>query len=189
MKPGWEIKRLGEVCEVIAGQSPEGKYYNALGNGLPFYQGKKEFTDKFIGEPTTWTTSITKEAQKGDILISVRAPVGPINFSTGKICIGRGLAAIRPANLIDKEFLFYFLLMHENELICNAGAVFNSINKAQIEDISIPLPPLPEQQRIVAKLDKLSSKVKKLEVLYREKIANLEELKKSVLHKAFEGNL
>lgn len=117
MKKNWKVKKLGEVCEVIAGQSPEGRYYNNAGNGLPFYQGKKGFTEKFIGEPTTWTTRITKEAWQGDILMSVRAPVGPVNFSTDKICIGRGLAAIRATKLIDKEFLFNFLLKHENEIV------------------------------------------------------------------------
>jgi type I restriction enzyme S subunit len=91
----WDIKKLGEVCEVIAGQSPEGRYYNNKEEGLPFYQGKKEFTKKYIGKPKKWTTKVTKEALKDDILISVRAPVGPINYSTQKICIGRGLAAIR----------------------------------------------------------------------------------------------
>ncbi len=95
MKNSWPTKKLGEVCEVIAGQSPEGRFYNTQGNGLPFYQGKKEFTEKFIGSPTTWTTKITKVALKDDILMSVRAPVGPVNFATEKICIGRGLAAIR----------------------------------------------------------------------------------------------
>ena len=110
MKKGWEVKRLGDVCEVIAGQSPEGKYYNNEGNGLPFYQGKKEFEDKYIGEPTTWTTKITKKAEKGDVLMSVRAPVGPVNFSTQQICIGRGLAAIRASKLVDREFLFNFLV-------------------------------------------------------------------------------
>ena len=104
MKKGWEVKKLGEVCLVIAGQSPEGKYYNNSGNGLPFYQGKKEFTNKYIGKPTTWTSITTKEAIEGDILMSVRAPVGPINFCTQKICIGRGLAAIRASKFIEKDF-------------------------------------------------------------------------------------
>ena len=135
LPPGWEIKKLGEVCKVIAGQSPEGKYYNSIGKGLPFYQGKKEFNEKFIGEPTTWTSKITKEAEASDILMSVRAPVGPINFSTQKICIGRGLAAIRASKLIEKDYLFNFLLKHENEIVGNTGAVFNSINKSQIESI------------------------------------------------------
>ena len=141
MKQGWEIKKLGEVCKVIAGQSPEGKFYNSEGNGMPFYQGKKEYGEKYIGEPTTWTTKITKEAEAGDILMSVRAPVGPVNFSTQKICIGRGLAAIRAGKNIDKEFLYNFLIKHENEIEGNAGAVFNSINKTQIENIEILICP------------------------------------------------
>ena len=153
MKAGWQSRIIGDVCEVIAGQSPEGKYYNNECKGIPFYQGKKEFSDKFIGKPTTWTTNITKEAKEGDILMSVRAPVGPVNFSTERICIGRGLAAIRATKDISRDFLFYFLQKHEKELVGNTGAVFNSINKAQIENLPLPLPPLPEQQRIVSILD------------------------------------
>jgi type I restriction enzyme S subunit len=92
---GWEDKKLGDLCSVIQGQSPPGNTYNNNGIGIPFYQGKKEFTDKFIDKPTVWTTKITKISEKNDILMSVRAPVGPINLNTQKICIGRGLAAIR----------------------------------------------------------------------------------------------
>lgn len=165
MKQGWEIMKLGEVCKVIAGQSPEGKFYNSEGNGMPFYQGKKEYGEKYIGEPTTWTTKITKEAEAGDILMSVRAPVGPVNFATQKICIGRGLAAIRAGKNIDKEFLYNFLIKHENEIEGNAGAVFNSINKTQIENIEIPLPPLPEQQRIVSILDEAFWLLSEVEIM------------------------
>jgi len=185
----WEEKNLGDICEVIAGQSPEGKYYNNSGKGLPFYQGKKEFTEKYLGAPTTWTTNITKEAQEGDILMSVRAPVGPVNFSTSKICIGRGLAAIRASKHIDKEFLFSFLIKHKNEIVGNAGAVFNSISKTQIENILIPLPSISKQKIIVDKLITLSTETKRLEIVYQQKLADLEELKKSVLHKAFTGEL
>ncbi|MEI6065762.1 MAG: restriction endonuclease subunit S [Methylococcaceae bacterium] len=96
---------MGEVCTVIAGQSPEGKFYNASGDGLPFYQSKKQYGEKYIGEPTTRTT---KEAEANDILMSVRVPVGSINFATQKICVGRGLSAIRATKLIDYEFLFNF---------------------------------------------------------------------------------
>ena len=185
----WEKKKLGDVCEVVAGQSPEGKYYNNAGKGLPFYQGKKEFTEKYLGAPTTWTTNITKEAQDGDILMSVRAPVGPVNFSTSKICIGRGLAAIRASKYIDKEFLFNFLIKHENEIVGNAGAVFNSISKTQIENIPVPLPPIAEQKTIIDKLTTLSAETKKLEAIYQQKLNDLEELKKSILQKAFNGEL
>ncbi len=135
MKTNWQTKKLGEVCDVIAGQSPEGRFYNKKEKGLPFYQGKKEFGKKFIGEPTIWTSKTTKEALAGDILMSVRAPVGPINFATAKICIGRGLAAIRVGKEINKDFLFNFLKNFESEIVGNAGAVFNSISKSQIEGI------------------------------------------------------
>jgi type I restriction enzyme S subunit len=60
MKNGWEMKKLGEVCDVIAGRSPEGKFYNIDGNGMPFYQGKKDFGKKFINNPMTWTTEVIK---------------------------------------------------------------------------------------------------------------------------------
>ena len=88
----WPVKQLVEVAEIISGQSPKGEYYNDSGDGLPFYQGKKEFQEKYIGSPTKWTSKTTKIAYEGDILMSVRAPVGPINFATQEICIGRGLA-------------------------------------------------------------------------------------------------
>lgn len=178
---GWEIKKLGEICKVIAGQSPEGKFYNSEGNGMPFYQGKKEYGEKYIGEPTTWTTKVTKEAEAGDILMSVRAPVGPVNFATQKICIGRGLAALRAGKHIDKEFLYNFLINHENEIEGNAGAVFNSINKTQIENIEIPLPPLPEQQRIVSILDEAFAAIAKAKANAEQNLKNAKELFESYL--------
>ncbi|HNR06323.1 MAG TPA: restriction endonuclease subunit S [Saprospiraceae bacterium] len=188
MKQNWQIKKVGEVCEVIAGQSPEGKYYNNELKGLPFYQGKKEFGEKYIGEPTTWTTQITKEAEANDILMSVRAPVGPINFSTQKICIGRGLAAIRASKLIDKEFLFYFLLKHENEIVGNAGAVFDSINKSQIEAIEIPVPPLSEQKRIASILDSAFATIDRAKANSEQNLQNARELFESYLQSVFENN-
>ena len=150
---------------------------------MPFYQGKKEYGEKYLGEPTTWTTKITKEAEANDILMSVRAPVGPINFATQKICIGRGLAAIRATKLIDKEFLFNFLLKHESEIVGNTGAVFNSINKAQIEAIKIPLPPLPEQQRIVSILDEAFLAIERSRNNAEQNLKNAKELFESYLEK------
>lgn len=187
MKQGWNVMELSEVCKVIAGQSPEGKYYNNSGKGLPFYQGKKEYGEKYIGEPTTWTTKISKEADPGDVLMSVRAPVGPINFSTQKICIGRGLAAIRASKLIDREFLFNFLLKHENEIVGNTGAVFNSISKNQIEAIEIPLPSLPEQLRIVSILNEAFASIAKAKANAEQNLKNAKELFESYLQSIFES--
>ena len=80
MSEQWSVKPLIEVAEIISGQSPKGEFYNDEGNGLPFYQGKKRFQEKYIGSPIKWTSKTTKIAYEGDILMSVRAPVGPINF-------------------------------------------------------------------------------------------------------------
>ena len=124
MKKGWQTKAIGDVCEVIAGQSPQGKFYNAEGKGMPFYQGKKDFGEKFISAPTTWTTQTTKIAREGDILMSVRAPVGPVNFATGEICIGRGLAAIRSSEELNRDFLFYQLWHLQPDIAGREGAVF-----------------------------------------------------------------
>jgi type I restriction enzyme, S subunit len=154
MKNGWQRKQIGDLCDVIAGQSPEGKFYNAEGKGMPFYQGKKDFGEKFIEAPTTWTTQCTKIAKKGDILMSVRAPVGPVNFATEEVCIGRGLAAIRSGTELNRDFLFYQLLYSQPEIAGREGAVFASINKSEIEALPLAFAPLPEQHRIVSILDK-----------------------------------
>ncbi len=185
MKKKWEMKKLGDVCTVIAGQSPEGRFYNESGDGLPFYQGKKEFGERYIGKPTTWTSKITKEAVKGDILMSVRAPVGPINFATEKICIGRGLAAIRAGKNIIPDYLFYCLSSMQETISGREGAVFASINKSEIENLEIPLPPLDEQQRIVAILDKAFSAIATAKGYAERNLQNSKELFQSYLQNVF----
>jgi len=189
VKKGWQRKHIGDLCEVIAGQSPEGKFYNTDGKGMPFYQGKKDFGEKCIEDPTTWTTQITKIAREGDILMSVRAPVGPVNFATDEVCIGRGLAAIRSGTELNRDFLFYQLLHLQPDIAGREGAVFASINKSEIEALPIAFAPLPDQQRIVAKIDSLSAETQRLASLYERKLTALEALKKSLLHQAFTGQL
>jgi len=148
------IVPLGEVAQVIAGQSPPGESYNDNNTGTPFYQGKTEFRDMFIGKPKKWTTNPQRFAENGDVLMSVRAPVGPVNLATQRICIGRGLAAIRP--LEDRlliSYAFYVLRSLEPEITGDAGAAFSSINRGDIEGILIPLPPLEVQKEIVAEIE------------------------------------
>jgi len=185
----WQQTTIGELCEVISGQSPKGEYYNDVGEGLPFYQGKKEFQSRHIGAPKKWTTHITKEALPNDVLMSVRAPVGPVNFATEKICIGRGLAAIRAGEKLNSDFLFYGLLAKQNVITGKDGAVFKSINREQINLIEVPALPLSEQERIVSVLDEANDSVQALRDGLLVKLAGLEELKQSVLEKAFSGEL
>lgn len=181
----WLIKKIKEVAVVTAGQSPEGKYYNEDGEGLPFFQGKKEFGDKYIGEAKVWTSFVTKVAEKDDVLMSVRAPVGPVNFAIEKCCIGRGLASIRVKEKFDKDFLFLYFKHIENQLTGNTGAVFNSINKGQIENLDIPVPPLSEQQAIVEKLDFAFDAIEKAKANIEKNIQNAKELFQSKLNEIF----
>lgn len=175
--------KLGDVCEVVAGQSPVGTSYNDKGEGLEFHQGKKLFGENELRTSNVHTTKPTKIAEPGDILMSVRAPVGPVNYTNRKICIGRGLAAIRAGNEVDKSYLFHFLRMNEANINGTQGATFASINKKDIESILLPLPDVEEQRRIVARLDAAFEKISAAEVLMRQNLDNVAALQKSILHK------
>ena len=147
------VVSLGEISEVIAGQSPPGDSYNTAGIGAPFYQGKTEFGEMFLGEPVKWTTEPKRFAEGGDVLMSVRAPVGPVNLATERVSIGRGLAAIRPkSDRLMTLYAYYVLRSLEAKITGSAGASFASINKGEIESIQIPLPPLSVQEEIVAEV-------------------------------------
>jgi type I restriction enzyme, S subunit len=104
----WFWKKLEEICEIILGQSPPSESYNTEGIGLPFYQGKAEF-GMIYPTPWKWCSKPKKIAQANDILISVRAPVGPTNICLEKSCIGRGLAAIRPKGDVLNKYVLYYL--------------------------------------------------------------------------------
>ena len=182
----WPVKTLGDVCEVIAGQSPEGKFYNKEGKGVPFYQGKKDFSERVLGSPTTWTTEVTKLSRPGDILMSVRAPVGPVNLCPIEACIGRGLAAIRPSSKTDTDFIFYYLESIQSEIAGTEGAVFASINKAQIADLRCPVPPLDEQKRIVELLDAATARVTELTACYEQARTHANNLFTSALRELME---
>jgi type I restriction enzyme S subunit len=185
VKSGWQKKTIGDLCEVIAGQSPEGKFYNIDGKGMPFYQGKKDFGAKFIEAPTTWTTQSTKVAKEGDILMSVRAPVGPVNFATDEVCIGRGLAAIRSSDGLNRDFLFYQLWHLQPEISGREGAVFASINKSEIEALPVAYAPLDEQKRIVAKLDEAFVGLAKAKEKAEKNLQNARALFESHLQSVF----
>ena len=185
MTMAWQRKNLGDLCEVVAGQSPEGKFYNSDGKGMPFYQGKKDFGEKFIQAPTSWTTETTKVAREGDILMSVRAPVGPINFATDEICIGRGLAAIRTKGELDRDFLFYQLLHLQPAIAGKEGAVFASINKSEIGALPIAFAPLPEQHRIVAILDQAFAGIATAKANAEKNLQNARALFESHLQSVF----
>jgi restriction endonuclease S subunit len=142
----WELVKLEDVIELISGQSPESEFYNQEKKGIPFYQGKTEFGEIYLEEPKYWTEKITKESLKGDVLITVRAPVGPVNINPfERICIGRGLNAMRVSDKILNVYLFYYLKSNQEQITGNEGAIFQSISRDQVLTLKIPLPPLDIQ--------------------------------------------
>lgn len=143
----WKAVAIKTIADVKMGQSPNGETYNTNGDGVLFLQGNADFSNKY---PVAkyWTSNPIKLADPGDILISVRAPVGELNVADRKYCIGRGLAALKPSRVIQ-AYLFHVLSNKKNELQrFSTGSTFEAINKKTIEDLPILFPPLPEQEKI-----------------------------------------
>lgn len=138
---GWRMGTLGEIAEITMGQSPDGESYNMKGNGIIFYQGRSDFGKRF---PTIrmYTTRPTKYANKKDILLSVRAPVGDLNVTLYDCCIGRGLAALRSIDNCQ-SYLFYQMLNLSDifNKSNDEGTIFGSINKDDLFGLKIMIPP------------------------------------------------
>ncbi len=157
----WEQMKLGQIAEIVAGQSPKSNFYNGNKNGLPFYQGKKDFGEICITPPTVWTSKTTKESIRNDILFSVRAPVGDVNLNLlEKICIGRGLAAIRSnSKKCLQKYIFYFINLNRYLFQGVQGSTFEQISTGDLRKKKIPLPPLNIQQQIVDECEAVDKEV------------------------------
>lgn len=181
----YPIKKLQDCATIIAGQSPESKYYNSTGEGIPFFQGKADFGELYP-KVRVYCSSPTKIAQYNDILLSVRAPVGPTNLSPGTVCIGRGLAAIRPDDSLDLKYLLYYFRYFETQLSAKGtGTTFKAINQKLIKNLDIPIPPLNEQSRIVAHIEELFSKLDKAVDTLKTTKEQLAVYRQAVLKDAF----
>ncbi len=182
--------KLKDCCTIIAGQSPESKYYNEIGDGLPFFQGKADFGEIY---PTIriYCSQPVKIAEKDDILLSVRAPVGPTNLSPGRVCIGRGLCAIRPnPEILNVNYVLTFFKYFEIQLAQKGtGTTFNSITQNLIRNLEIPVPNLAEQEKIVIRIDELFSELDNAQEVLQATKLQLEVYRQAVLEEAFKGNL
>lgn len=155
----WEVVRLGRVSEVIMGQSPPSSSYNENGEGLPFFQGKADFGN-WYPKVTKYTNEPKKVAEEGDILFTVRAPVGEMNFCNQKCCIGRGISAIRNKDRIDRFYLYYLLTYFRLKLEnLSQGSIFDAINSKELKNFLLALPTIEEQRDIVSVLWKCDKKI------------------------------
>ena len=167
---------LGSICELVMGQSPSSDTYNADGEGLPFYQGNADFGEK-NPIPHVWCTEPKKVAEKGDILVSVRAPIGAINIASEQCCIGRGVAAIRPRlDFVSADFLMHQLLASRKNLeLMGTGSTFKAVGKKALNGFAISIYPKGDQDKIADQLDCIIQQIKATET----QVAQLDQLVKS----------
>lgn len=154
--------QLKDIADIVMGQSPKSQFYNTDGKGIPFLQGVRTFGENY---PIidTYTTSFNREANVGEILFSVRAPVGRVNWATKRIAIGRGLAAIRVKERYSPNYLYYlFKKIGEHLDSLATGTVFTSINKKELSELSIDIPAsVVDQERVANYLKKIDLKIEK----------------------------
>lgn len=181
MKQGWEYKKLGEVCHITMGQSPDGNSIND-NEGVEFHQGKTCFGEQTLGVSNLFSNAPVKLAEAHSVLLCVRAPVGYPNITDRKICIGRGLCALYAKEDIDNKFLFYSLLGKQSHFEKNAtGSTFKAISSKVVSNTEIPIPPKSTQLAIVSELDKINELIR----LKKEQLKDYDNLAQSIFYEMF----
>lgn len=177
----WSIKKISEIAIVTMGASPSSTSYNEENRGLPLIQGNADCINRKT-LPRIYTKEITKECKVGDIIMTVRAPVGAISKSEHNACIGRGVCAIE--SKINNEFLYQVLIYHENSWgKLSQGSTFEAISGSDIKNFSILVPTLKEQEKIAEILSTWDLAIEKQEQLIEKK----KEFKKGLMQRLLSG--
>ncbi|WP_029646318.1 restriction endonuclease subunit S [Methylomicrobium lacus] len=170
------MQRLSECCDISMGQAPSGEAYNANGNGWPLIAGAGDFGDLYPNAKK-YTTEASRLSKHGDIILGIRATIGEKVIADGEYCLGRGVAGLRTKEGLDSRYLWHWLTHIKPILATKAkGATFKQVNKEDIGELAISLPPLPEQRRIAAILDHADT----LRAKRREALAQLDSLTQSI---------
>ncbi|MDO2648339.1 restriction endonuclease subunit S [Escherichia coli] len=179
----WCTCTLSEVAHIIMGSSPKSEAYNDNGLGLPLIQGNADIKCR-VSCPRVYTSDITKECTPGDILLSVRAPVGTVALSQHKACIGRGISAIKSKRKMSQSFLYQWFLWFEPKwCYLSQGSTFESINSDDIKTLKLSVPNFEEQQKIAAVLSAADAEISTLE----KKLACLKNEKKALMQQLLTG--
>ncbi|EHK4154264.1 restriction endonuclease subunit S [Escherichia coli] len=179
----WCTCTLSEVAHIIMGSSPKSEAYNDNGLGLPLIQGNADIKCR-VSCPRVYTSDITKECTPGDILLSVRAPVGTVALSQHKACIGRGISAIKSKRKMSQSFLYQWFLWFEPKwCYLSQGSTFESINSDDIKTLKLSVPNFEEQQKIAAVLSAADVETSTLE----KKLACLKDEKKALMQQLLTG--
>ena len=185
----WTTAQLGSVANVQMGQSPDSTSYNKDKAGLPFFQGKAEF-GKLHPVVRKWCSAPAKIAESGDILLSIRAPVGPTNVADVQCAIGRGLAAIRVLDGINSSYLLQCLRSLAPQLAAKAtGTTFPAVGGDVVRSLELPVAPEAEQKRIADKLDTVLTRVDAVNARLARVAPLIKRFRQSVLAAATSGRL
>lgn len=182
---GWEVKSLNQVADIVMGQSPDGASYNLEQEGTIFFQGSTDFDWRFPNV-RQYTTSPTRFAQKGDILLSVRAPVGDLNISSFECCIGRGLAALRSKSG-NNSFLFYVMKYFKTvfERRNTEGTTFGSITKDDLHSLKLVAP----ADNVLEKYNEIASKYDEMIFIRSQQNHQLTQLRDFLLPMLMNGQV
>ncbi len=185
---GWKRVKLGEVADINMGQSPPYTVVNEREIGISFLQGNAEFTTKYP-LPQKWVTKPLKLSKKGDILISVRAPVGAVNKADRDYCIGRGLAAIS-FKTVDDEFGWFGLIYWKHQLDnLSQGSTFEAISKDDLKNLLLIIPEsLPEQRKIAEILETVDNAIEKTDKIIEKYKRIKQGLMQDLLTKGIDEN-
>jgi type I restriction enzyme, S subunit len=146
----WTLKRLGDVAEIVMGQSPDSRYYNRVGTGVPLIQGNADIENR-RSIARVWTTRVTKAGRRGELLLTVRAPVGSVARVSEDCCLGRGVCSLRPKG--NSDFLFHALVFAEVAWkVLEQGSTFTAANSTHVASFSLSLPSCRDEQRAIADL-------------------------------------
>lgn len=177
----WDKPTLSSVCNVIMGSSPSSSSYNENKIGLPLLQGNADIKNR-LSAPRIYTTEITKECEIGDILLSVRAPVGTVAKSLHNACIGRGLSSIRAKKPNSQEYIYQCLFSYESSWAkISQGGTFDAVNSDDIRNLLIPIPKEKEQQKIASCLSSLDEVI----AAHSQKLELLKDHKKGLMQNLF----
>ena len=178
----WVVRRLGDFAVIIMGQSPSSSSYNTSGIGLPLIQGNADVENRMT-IIRNYTSQITKEAKKGDIIMSVRAPVGEIASTNFDACIGRGVCAIKYPN----NYLFHLLIFSESIWTkFSGGSTFESINSNEIQNATFLIPPTKNEQVAIASiLSDMDAEIAALE----ERLEKAKAIKQGMMQQLLTGKI
>lgn len=189
---GWEEKSLGKACKITMGQSPKGTSYNSEGLGVPLINGPVEFGPKPFSKTimSKWTTEPTKMCQEGDLILCVRgSTTGRINIAGFSGCIGRGVASIRYEK--NQEWINFFIRCNQQTIFkLGTGSTFPNVSSKILSALKFSEPQSNELQNVlIQKMIELEIDCNEVVEKYKQKSDSLDELRKSILQKAFAGEL